>query len=168
MMPPVIAFVGRSGAGKTTLLVKVIAELNGRGFKVGSIKHSHHITATAMDVEGKDSWRHKKAGAERTLLIGPEQLQLVANHDASFSLTELAGRYMNSLQLVLVEGFKDTRGDKIEVVRAERSRLPLLRPENGLIALASDISIDMDVPCFTLNDPIPIADFLVARYGLRI
>ncbi len=162
--PPVVAFVGRSGAGKTTLLVKVIAELHGRGVKVGSIKHSHHITAAAMDVEGKDSWRHKKAGAERTLLIGPEQLQLVANHDASLSLTELAGHYMNSLQLVLVEGFKDSPGEKIEVIRAKRAILPLLRPEDGLIALASDIPVDMDIPRFELDDPAPIADFLVAHY----
>jgi len=163
MTPPVVAFVGRSGAGKTTLIVKLIAELHDRGFRVGSIKHSHHITATAMDVEGKDSWRHKKAGAERTLLIGPEQLQLVANH-TSRSLAELAGRYMNGLQLVLVEGFKDSPGDKIEVVRAERATLPLLRPENGLIALASDIPVDMGIPRFELDDPTPIADFLVAHY----
>jgi len=160
----VVAFVGRSGAGKTTLLVKVIAELHGRGVMVGSIKHSHHITAAAMDVEGKDSWRHKKAGAERTLLIGPEQLQLVANHDASLSLTELTGRYMNSLQLVLVEGFKDSPGEKIEVIRAKRATLPLLRPEDGLIALASDIPVNMDIPQFELDDPAPIADFLVAHY----
>jgi len=117
-----------------------------------------------MDVEGKDSWRHKHAGAERTLLVGPGQLQLIANHDSSPSLIKLAGCYMDGLQLVLVEGFKDSPGDKIEVVRAERASLPLLRPEDGLIALASDIPIDMDVPCFTLNDPVTIADFLVARY----
>ncbi len=162
MSPPVVAFVGRSGAGKTTLLVRVIAELHERGFRVGSVKHSHHITE--MDVEGKDSWRHKHAGTERTLLVGPEQLQLVADHDSLLSLTELAGRYMDGLQLVLVEGFKDSPGDKIEVVRAERATLPLLRPEDGLIALASDIPVDLGVPRFGLEDVTGIADFLTGRY----
>jgi len=71
---------------------------------------------------------------------------------------------MNSLQLVLVEGFKDSPGDKIEVVRAERASLPLLCPEDGLIALASDIQMDVGVPCFELDDPVPIVAFLVERY----
>jgi len=162
--PPVVAFVGRSDAGKTTLLVKVIAELHGRGIRVGSIKHSHHITAAAMDVEGKDSWRHKQAGASRTLLVGKERLQLVSDHSGQPSPVELAQRYMDGMQLVLVEGYKESPGDKIEVVRAERATLPLLRPEDGLIALASDIPVDMGIPRFELDDPAPIADFLVARY----
>jgi len=161
-MTPVVAFVGRSGAGKTTLLIKVIAELHERGLRVGSIKHSHHITE--MDVEGKDSWRHKHAGAKRTLLVGPEQLQLIADHNSSPSPAELAGRYMDGMQLVLVEGFKDSPGDKIEVVRAERATLPLLRPEDGLVALASDIPVDLGVPRFGLDDVALIADFLIHRY----
>lgn len=164
MNPPVVAFVGRSDAGKTTLLVKVIAELHDRGVKIGSMKHSHHITAAAMDVEGKDSWRHKQAGARCTLLVGPDRLQLVTDQSGAASPVELAARYMDGMQLVLVEGYKDSPGDKIEVVRAERATLPLLRPEDGLIALASDIPVDMGIPRFELDDPAPIADFLVARY----
>jgi len=162
--PPVVAFVGYSGAGKTTLLVKVIAELHGRGVRVGSIKHSHHITAAAMDVEGKDSWRHKQAGAARTLLVGKERLQLVSDHAGHLSPAELAQHYMGGMQLVVVEGYKESPGDKIEVVRAEHTALPLLRPEDGLIALASDIPVDVGVPRFELDDPSPIVDFLMARY----
>jgi len=164
MSSPVVAFVGRSGAGKTTLLVKVIAELHSRGIRVGSIKHSHHITASTMDVEGKDSWRHKQAGARCTLLVGPDRLQLVADHSGSASPVELAARYMDGMDLVLAEGYKASEGDKIEVVRAERASLPLLRPEDGLIALASDIHVDLGVPRFGLDDPSAIADFLVERY----
>jgi molybdopterin-guanine dinucleotide biosynthesis protein MobB len=162
--PPVVAFIGRSGTGKTTLLVKVIAELHGRGIKVGSIKHSHHITASAMDVRGKDSWRHKQAGAARTLLVGRERLQLVADHPGELTPVELASRFMDGMQLVLVEGYKASRGDKIEVVRAERATLPMLMPEDGLIALATDIPVDIGVPRFELDDPAPIADFLIERY----
>jgi molybdopterin-guanine dinucleotide biosynthesis protein B len=162
--PPVVAFIGRSGTGKTTLLVKVIAELHGRGIKVGSIKHSHHITAAAMDVEGKDSWRHKQAGASRTLLVGRERLQLVSDHQGELTPVELASRFMDGMQLVLVEGYKASKGDKIEVVRAERATLPMLMPEDGLIALATDIPVDIGVPRFDLDDPVPIADFLIKRY----
>jgi len=162
--PPVVAFVGRSGIGKTTLMVKVIAVLRARGIRLGSIKNSHHITATAMDVEGKDSWRHKQAGAERTLLVGPEQLQLVADHDASSSLAEMAARYMDGMQLVLVEGFKNSPGDKIEVLRAARSTDPLLCSGDGLVALVSDVPLDMGVPRFDLDEVERIADFLVQRY----
>ena len=164
MNPPVVAFVGRSGVGKTTLLVKVITELHGRGFRVGSIKHSHHITAAEMDAEGKDSWRHKQAGAERTLLVGKERLQLVSDAPDQLSPVELANRYMDGMQLVVVEGYKESPGDKIEVTRAERASLPLLCPEDGLIALASDIPVDVGVPHFALDDPVPIADFLIERY----
>jgi molybdopterin-guanine dinucleotide biosynthesis protein B len=164
LTPPVVAFVGRSGAGKTTLLVKVIAELHGRGVELGSIKHSHHITAAAMDVEGKDSWLHKQAGTARTLLVGQERLQLVSDHPGQLSPAELAERYMDGMQLVLVEGYKASPGDKIEVVRAERATLPLLSPRDGLIALASDIPVDLGVPRFELNEVKPIADFLVERY----
>ncbi|MDQ6958544.1 MAG: molybdopterin-guanine dinucleotide biosynthesis protein B [Mariprofundaceae bacterium] len=164
MNPPVVAFVGRSGAGKTTLLVKVIAELHGRGINVGSIKHSHHITAAAMDAEGKDSWRHKQAGAERTLLVGKERLQLISDSPDQLSPAELANRYMDGMQLVLAEGYKESPGDKIEVVRAERANSSLLSPEDGLIALASDIQMNVNVPHFELDDPVPIVDFLVARY----
>jgi len=162
--PPVVAFVGRSGVGKTTLLVKVIAELHNRGFRVGSIKHSHHITAAAMDAEGKDSWRHKQAGAKRTLLVGKERLQLISDSPGSLSPAELANRYMAGMQLVVAEGYKESPGDKIEVVRADRASLPLLRPGDGLIALASDIPVDMGVPRFELDDPVPIVDFLIGRY----
>jgi len=162
--PPVVAFVGRSGSGKTTLLVKVITELRDRGFRVGSIKHSHHITAAAMDAEGKDSWRHKQAGAERTLLVGKERLQLVADSPGQLSPAELANRYMDGMQLVLVEGYKESSGDKIEVVRAERASLPLLHPEDGLIALATDMLLDVGVPRFELDDPVPIVTFLIERY----
>ena len=162
--PPIVAFVGRSGSGKTTLLVKVIAELNARGINVGTIKHSHHITASAMDVEGKDSWRHKQAGASRTLLVGRERLQMVSDHPGDLTPTELASRYMQGVQLVLVEGYKESKGDKIEVVRAERATLPLLMPDEGMIALASDIPVDIGVPRFELDDPAPIADFLIERY----
>jgi len=163
-MPPVVAFVGRSGAGKTTLLVKVIAELHGRGLRVGSIKHSHHITAAAMDVEGKDSWRYRQAGAVRTLLVGQDSLQLVSDHFSLLTPAELAGRYMDGMQLVLVEGYKASPGEKIEVVRAERATLPLLRSGDGPIALASDIPVELGVPRFGLEDVTGLSDFLVHRY----
>lgn len=164
MTPPVVAFVGRSGTGKTTLLVKVIAELTRRGIRVGSVKHSHHMTAVKMDVEGKDSWRHKQAGAVRTLLVGPGHVQLVADREEEVSPAVLASRYMEGLDLVLLEGFKESPGEKIEVLRAERSSEPMLASGDGRVALVSDLGLDLGVPRFELDDVAGIADFLIGRY----
>ncbi len=150
MTPPVLAIVGRSNSGKTTLLEKLVAALVHQGLRVSTIKHSHH--QPEMDTPGKDSWRHKQAGARGTLLIGPKQMMLVRDVEREDSPQELADAYFPDADLVLVEGFAAMPGPKIEVVRAVRSRI-LRCAETELIAVASDIGdLHVSVPCFDLND----------------
>ncbi|UCF95758.1 MAG: molybdopterin-guanine dinucleotide biosynthesis protein B, partial [Desulfobacterales bacterium] len=74
-VPPIVSTVGYSGSGKTTLLEKLIAELKQRGFRVGTIKHDVH--GFEMDRPGKDSWRHKQAGASVTVISSPYQIGMV-------------------------------------------------------------------------------------------
>jgi len=168
MSPPIVSIVGLSGSGKTTLLERLIGELKGRGLRVGTIKHSSH--PHPMDMPGKDSWRHKQAGAERTIFVGPTSLQYVADVDDPPTPASLAGLYLGDLDLVLVEGFLKEEGEKIEVVRSERSREMILGTDDGLIAVASDLGAgdlgEPGVPLFNLDDVSGLVDFIVSHFSL--
>ena len=169
---PIISIVGLSGSGKTTLVEKLVAELKGRGYRIGTIKHSCH--PHPLDAEGKDSWRHKKAGAERTLFVGPKCLQLVSDipEDPTPSPSALTEGFLSEMDLVIVEGFLQADTVKIEVVRSERSKRPVCSSEEGLVAVASDIKRDAipglgdETPLFALDDPAGISDFIVDRLSL--
>ncbi len=82
-MPQIICIVGRSQSGKTTLIEKLIPELKRRGYRIGTIKHSHHIFD--FDKTGKDSWRHKDAGAETVIVVSPGKIAMVKNDDEGTS-----------------------------------------------------------------------------------
>ncbi|MEX1303174.1 MAG: molybdopterin-guanine dinucleotide biosynthesis protein B, partial [Desulfotignum sp.] len=79
MTPPIISIAGKSNSGKTTFAVKLISELTRRGYRIGSVKHTHHDID--MDRKGKDSWRHKQAGAEATLLITDQQIAMIKDRE---------------------------------------------------------------------------------------
>lgn len=158
MSPPVLAIVGRSGSGKTTLLEKLLAVLVAQGLHVSTIKHSHH--QPELDTPGKDSWRHKQAGAQGTLLIGPQQMMLVRDAEDESSPQALARTYFSDADLVLVEGFAAMPGAKIEVVRAARSQ-SLCCAETELLAVATDIrDLRVSVPRLDLNDAEAIATYI--------
>jgi molybdopterin-guanine dinucleotide biosynthesis protein B len=165
---PIVSIVGLSGSGKTTLVERLITVLSGRGLRVGTIKHSRH--PHPMDMPGKDSWRHKQAGAERTLFVGPECLQIVMDIRGEQSPYGLTEKYLSELDLVLVEGFLHFRMHKLEVVRSARSREARTSPDDGLIALASDLSTEElgkpGVPVFNLDDIEGIADFLLQHFSI--
>jgi len=161
-MTKTIAIVGRSGSGKTTLIEKLIRELCDRGFKVGTVKHSHHDCE--MDQQGKDSWRHKRAGAERSILVSKEKMMIVANRETLPDPEELTGLYFNDLDLAIVEGFKTGNCPKIEVVRAERSKEVLSSKEEGLKAVVTDLDLEVDLPVFSLEEVEPLTDFIVENF----
>lgn len=112
--PPAVAVVGTSGAGKTTLILELIRILIGRGYRIGAIKHTHH-TEIEFDTPGKDSYKMKAAGAVAVALVTPQTLMLV--RDGSPPLKELLQHDFAHLDLVLVEGYKESDLPKILVER---------------------------------------------------
>lgn len=149
--PGVIAIVGVSGSGKTTLIERLIPVFRGWGFRVGTLKHdAHHFE---VDVPGKDTWRHREAGAEAVVICNAEKLAVMRRVENCPDPLDIVRVYMNDLDLVLVEGFKDYMGfPKIEVIRKAVSNAP-----RSALASLSGIVADLDmelcrVPRFDLDD----------------
>lgn len=162
---PLFSVVGFSGSGKTTLVEKLIAEMTNRGLKIGSIKHDAH--GFSMDKPGKDSWRHKKAGASATIISSPFQIGMVKDVDHDHSPDELAAM-LDFADIIIAEGFKRGSHPKIEVFRPGvcENAEPICIADPNLLAIASDASIFADVPVFSLNDISGMADFILARLGI--
>ena len=164
--PPIVAIVGKSGSGETTLVEKLVAHLSQQGIKVGTIKHSCH--PHPMDMPGKDSWRHKKAGARKTVFAGPSSLQLVMDVDRQAEPLDIVSSFMADMELVIVEGFKHARVDKIEILRSGITETPTLSPEDGLIAIATDLKLEAQkVPVLNLNSAEEITTFLLKHLSIR-
>lgn len=164
MIANAVSFVAKSGTGKTTLLEKVIAELKGRGYRIGVVKHDAH--RFDIDHPGKDSHRLTAAGADTMLISSPEKLAVVKQHAAAPPIEELIATYFSDVDLILTEGFKKSGLPKIEVHRRERSATLICRGEENdpsLIAVASDEPLELDVPVLDLNNPGQVADFVEER-----
>ena len=161
-MPPVIAFIGKPDSGKTTLLEKLIPELRQRGYRIGTIKH--HVHTFEMDKPGKDTWRHKQAGASTVALSSPTGMGIIRDVDGDLTIEELVGRYYGDIDLVLIEGYKRLGLPKIEVFRKALHAKPLPDRDETWVAMVSDISCPTDLPCFGLEDVAGLADFLEERF----
>ena len=164
-MIPIVSIVGKSESGKTTLIEKLIAELSGRGWRVATIKHNRH--GFEIDHEGKDSWRHRKAGAVATAIVSPGKVALIEDVDADYGLAEVAERYIRNADIILAEGYKGNPHPKIEVFRTDLRRERLCGPEDNLIALAVDQPLSAEVPCFDRNDAAGIAELIEKRFLVR-
>lgn len=160
-MIPVVSIVGKSDSGKTTLLEKLIAELVSRGVKVAAIKHDAH--SFDIDHEGKDSWRLAQAGAHAVLISSPSKFAVVRNVEAEWPIETLIDQLGSGFDLVVTEGYKGAAKPKIEVLRGERSR-ELMCSEDELIAVATDLDIEVGVPVFNIDDACGIAGFIEERF----
>jgi molybdopterin-guanine dinucleotide biosynthesis protein MobB len=158
-MPLIVSFVGRSESGKTTLIEKLIPVLRRRGFRVGTIKHTHH--SPELDRSGKDSARHLAAGASTVVLASSGQIQLVKT-GVNGGLDGLL-RYFDDVDLLITEGYKQERTPKIEVLRRAVSDRLLCLDDPMLLAVATDATIDLPVPVLPLDDPEAVADFIENR-----
>jgi len=158
-MPLIVSFVGRSESGKTTLIEKLIPVLRRRGFRVGTIKHTHH--SPELDRSGKDSARHLAAGASTVVLASSGQIQLVKT-GVNGGLDGLV-RYFDDVDLLITEGYKQERTPKIEVLRRAVSDRLLCLDDPMLLAVATDATIDLPVPVLPLDDPEAVADFIENR-----
>jgi molybdopterin-guanine dinucleotide biosynthesis protein B len=161
--PPVVAVIGHSGSGKTTFLEKLIPELTRRGLKVGSIKHDVH--GFEMDKPGKDSWRHKHAGASTTIISSPRQIGMVMDVEYDHQPDELLSLF-NGMDIILTEGYKRSGIPKLEIFRAETTPEPLCKNDEKLIALITDAQIDLNVPVFSTTAVKKAADFLIEQFNL--
>lgn len=161
-MIPIVSIVGKSGAGKTTLIEKVIPELNRRGYRVATIKHDVH--GFDIDHEGKDSWRHKKAGARTTVISSQWKVALIEDVEKDHKLVELRNRYIRDVDIILAEGYKGNPHPKIEVSRAEMKQELLCTKEDNLIAIVSDQKLNIGVPCLDINDVPGLVDIVEERF----
>jgi len=158
MAIPIVSIVGKSNTGKTTLLEKIIAELAKRGYRVATIKHNRH--GFSIDHEGKDSFRHKKAGAVMTVISSPQQLALIRDVDHDYSFDEIRNEFIKEVDIILAEGFKINDYPKIEVFRFQISGELSCQKKEHLLAVAADVQLDLDVPCLNINDFQSITDLI--------
>ena len=155
-LPFLISFVGPSGAGKTTIIVKLIRELEKRGFRVGAIKHSR--AGFTLDPAGKDSARFKKAGARTVLLISPASLGLISDHGEKLSPARAAAMFFKNADIVLVEGWKESSLPKV-LVSDTRT------PPHGIKNIVAEIGkrgTVHHVPLFSPADIAALADFIAS------
>ncbi len=161
----VYGIVGWKNAGKTGLVERLVTEITGRGFTVSTVKHAHH--SFDVDHAGKDSFRHRVAGATEVLLASRNRFALMHELRGAAEPT-LAGllAHLAPVDLVLVEGYKRDAHPKVEAHRAATGN-PLIAPEDETVrAVASDVPLDLDRPVFDLNDTLAVADFILSEVGL--
>ncbi|WP_039049948.1 molybdopterin-guanine dinucleotide biosynthesis protein B [Comamonas thiooxydans] len=170
----VIGFAGYSGAGKTALVEALVMLMKQRGLRVSVIKHAHHDFD--VDREGKDSWRHRKAGAYEVLLASDRRMALMREYEqpAQLSVHHMLTQLDPSVDWVLVEGFKHGELPKIEVWRQQQDRLdkgkslePLFAHDPRVLAVATDAAHDLPQvpvqPVLDLNQPQLVLQWLLAH-----
>jgi molybdopterin-guanine dinucleotide biosynthesis adapter protein len=161
----IFGFAGWSGSGKTTLIEKLIPRFVGAGLRVSLIKHAHHTFD--VDQPGKDSYRHRHAGASEVLVTSSRRWVLMHElrgaHEPSF---EEQIRHLSPCDLLLVEGFKHAPIPKLEVWRAAPGE-PLLHPNDAhIVAVATDAKVHTRLPVLDLNDDAAIAAFILSTLKL--
>ncbi len=177
MKSPAIAFVGRHNSGKTTLVTKVIAELVGRGLDVGSVKHHGH-RGFDVDVEGKDSWRHRQAGACEVAIASPDRMALIRELTCEVEAGELI-ELMAPHDVVIVEGYRSCGLPSIEIMRASNERDAIAAAEfvrasqagQGLVyddaALGRDAGRMPDATTVGVASDIPEVREAARAFGMR-
>ena len=160
-MPPVLALIGRPNCGKTTLIEKLIPALAVKGVRVGTIKHHHGDIQ--MDTPGKDTWRHKNAGAKVVLLSSPDGIGLIQDTTEDTPVEDLVSLYFQNVDLVIAEGYKWSALPKIEVFRSTVYDEPMLEPGETLIAMVSDVEVRQDLPWFRNDDINSLIEFILEK-----
>ena len=162
----IFGLAGWSGSGKTTLLIRLLPELVRRGITVSTVKHAHH--GFDVDKPGKDSWKHREAGAHEVMVSSVNRWALMheTRGAAEATLDELLS-HMSPVDLVIVEGFKSHAHAKLEVHRPSLGK-PLICDKDPLVAaIASDAPLgEVRLPQFRLDDIVGIAGFILEHCRL--
>ncbi|WP_408955614.1 molybdopterin-guanine dinucleotide biosynthesis protein B [Natroniella sp. ANB-PHB2] len=136
-MIPVVSIIGWSNSGKTTFITQLIPELKKRGYKIATIKHDAH--KFEIDKPGKDSWRHRKAGAEQVVLTSKEKLALIKEVTEQVELDYIMEHYIGvEFDLVITEGYKTGNKPKVEIFRPAVYEEPVLSEEELLTRVVND------------------------------
>ena len=156
------AVTGHKNGGKTGLVERLVAELTARGLAVSTLKHAHH--AVDVDQPGRDSHRHRAAGARQTILAGADRWALMTELRGTPEpdLDALAAK-LDPVDVVLAEGWKASDWPKIEAHRAATGKPPLALDNPTIRALASDAEQEAPCPRFHLDDTAVLADFLLEQ-----
>lgn len=157
--------IGWKNSGKTSLMERLVANITALGFSVSTVKHVHHDVD--LDQPGKDSHRHRIAGASEVVLASANRFALMREHrGAEPELPEVLAR-MAPVDLILIEGYKRDAHAKIEVYRKGTGH-DLIQPGDPLVrAIATDSDLGpMPVAVLDLNDTQIIADFILREVGL--
>ncbi len=161
MAVPIVCFVGRSNSGKTTLIERVIPELVRSGYKVATVKHAGH--GFDLDTEGKDSWRHKQAGASSVVVISKGSMAMFADVSDQMKVEEVRDRFLDaSYDLIIAEGWKSEGYPKIVIVREQLGEVPV--SQEGLLAVVSDKPVGLQVPVFDINDVVGVAALIMMKF----
>ena len=163
----VFGVIGWKNAGKTTLMERLVAEIAGRGFGVSTVKHAHH--SFDVDHAGKDSWRHREAGAREVLVAAGHRWALMSElRDAPEPPLAVLLEKLSPVDLVLIEGYKRDSHPKIEAWRAATGAPVIARDDPTVRAVATnDLVEGLRVPVLPLDDPRAVADFILREVGLR-
>jgi len=163
----VFGFAGYSGSGKTTLIEQLIPRFVMRGLRVSLIKHAHHTFD--IDQPGKDSYRHRQAGAGEILLTSSNRWVLMheLRGESEPALRDQL-RLLSPCDLVLVEGYKSADIPKIEVHRPSTGNALLHPGDPNILAVASDGPLTASIPVLDLNDVDAVAEFVLRQRGLQI
>ena len=156
---------GWKNSGKTGLMERLVAEFTERGFSVSTVKHAHH--SFEVDQPGKDSFRHRNAGAKEVLLVSRNRFALMheVRQEEEPVLASLLAK-LSSVDLVVIEGYKKDRHPKIEAHRKDVGKDLIAVTDDTIHAVASNDSPSLDKPVFDLDDTGAIADFIQAETGL--
>jgi molybdopterin-guanine dinucleotide biosynthesis protein B len=157
---PVVSVVGRKNSGKTTLVEGIVRDLTRRGYRVGTIKHDAH--AFEIDHEGKDSWRHRRAGAQTVVISSASQMAMIKSVPADPGLHGIVRSLFDDVDIVIAEGYRATSEHKVEVVRAAISHTPLCS-EGEVLAFVSDVWRSGRVPCFSLTEVEALVELLLEQ-----
>ncbi len=161
---PILCFVGRSNSGKTTLIERLIPELVQAGYRVATVKHAGH--GFDLDTEGKDSWRHKRAGASTVVVLSKGSLAMFSDVPDDIKVEQIRDQYLGQkIDLIIAEGWKSDGYPKIVVVRDQLGEVPV--SQEGLLAIVSNKPLEASIPTFDPDDIKGLSELIVRQFPKR-
>lgn len=161
----VFGITGWKNTGKTGLMERLVTNFTARGLSVSTVKHAHHTFD--VDHQGRDSYRHREAGAQEVMLCSGNRWALMHElRDAPEPPLAALLAKMTPVDLVLIEGFKTESHAKLECHRAETGKPLLALNDRSIMAVASDVALDLDQPVLDLDDTDSVAGFILDQVGL--